>query len=43
MTSGFAWKTATAPTDATFWSSKIGSQVSPPLVVFQTPPLAAPA
>src|SRR5687768_10632853 len=41
-TSGFGWKTATAPIDATGWSSKSGSHVRPPLTDFQTPPEAAP-
>jgi len=42
-TSGLGWKMETAPIEATGWSSKIGFQVSPPLVDFQTPPEAEPA
>ena len=33
---------ASAPIDATGWSSKTGFQVSPPLTDFQTPPAADP-
>jgi len=35
--------TASAPIDETGWSSKMGFQWSPPSVVFQSPPDAAPA
>ena len=41
-TSGLDWSMATAPTEATSCSSKIGSQVSPPFCDFQRPPEAAP-
>ena len=42
MTSGLGWKMAIAPIEWTGWSSKIGSQLMPPFVVFHTPPLAPP-
>ena len=34
--------TASAPIDCTGWPSKIGAQCTPPSVVFQMPPDAAP-
>ena len=34
--------TASEPIDCTGWSSKIGVQLTPPSVVFQMPPDAAP-
>jgi hypothetical protein len=34
--------TASAPIDATGWSSKMGCQCAPPSFVFQIPPDAAP-
>jgi hypothetical protein len=40
---GFDRATASAPIDETLKSSKIGSQLIPPSVVFQIPPDAAPA
>src|ERR1035437_7401928 len=40
---GFDVATASAPTDETGWSSKIGDQWTPPSDVFQMPPEAAPA
>ncbi|HEY2294565.1 MAG TPA: hypothetical protein VGM86_28020 [Thermoanaerobaculia bacterium] len=44
--SGLAWNTAMAPIDSAGWSSGFpsnrGSQVVPPLTVFQTPPAAPP-
>jgi hypothetical protein len=43
MTSGLDGATATAPTEeASFTESKMGYQVSPALVVFQTPPTGRP-
>src|SRR5437762_14301433 len=43
MTSGLEGATAMAPTDeASFTESKTGYQVSPALVVFQTPPTGSP-
>ena len=39
---GLAWWIASAPIAATGWSSKTGFQVRPPLIDFQTPPVAAP-
>ncbi len=41
-TFAFDGATATAPIDATGCESKIGSQVRPALVVFQTPPPTEP-
>jgi hypothetical protein len=36
--SGFDGATATSPIDMLDWLSKIGSNVVPPFVVFQSPP-----
>ena len=42
MMFGFDGATATQPIDPVGWSSKIGFQVRPASVVFQTPPLQTP-
>jgi hypothetical protein len=42
MMSGLEGATATAPIEPVGWSSKIGVQVRPESVVFQTPPLQTP-
>src|SRR5512146_820145 len=41
-TSGFDCDTVTSPIDMRPWSSKIGVSTAPLLVVFHTPPCAAP-
>src|SRR5512143_1430249 len=41
-TSAFDCDTATSPIDINPWSSKMGVRTAPLLVVFQTPPCAAP-
>ena len=42
MTLGSDGATAIAPIEPVGWSSKIGIQVRPSSVVFQTPPLTTP-